>query len=141
MAFFGEISAKEHNGLRLLVQLAKTTTTNQPLSLQAVAHDEGLSMKYLEQLVRPFRAVGWVRSARGRRGGYTLVKDPGSITLYDVIRVLDGEPTVVSCLTTRGVACPLVDRCPSQRGWQTIQRAIHQSLKSMTLADLIHPAV
>ena len=137
MAFFGEISAKEHNGLRLLVQLAKTAHTNQPLSLGAVAKDEGLSTKYLEQLVRPFRAAGWVDSARGRHGGYQLVKDPRTITLYDVVRVLDGEPTVVSCLTTRGVACPLADRCPSQRGWQTIQQAIHQSLRAMTLADLL----
>jgi len=137
MAFFGEISAKEHNGLRLLVQLAKTAAGGDPLSLQVIAKQEGLSMKYLEQLVRPFRAAGWVASTRGRHGGYVLAKSPKTITMYDIIKVLDGEPTVASCLAARGAICPITDRCPSQRGWQTVQNAIHQSLKSLTLADLI----
>lgn len=95
-------------------------------------------MKYLEQLVRPFRVAGLVRSTRGRHGGYVLVKKPNTITLYDVIRVLDGEPAVISCLTTNQVACPLAERCPSQRGWRVVQRAIHQSLRKLTLADLLH---
>lgn len=137
MAFFGEISAKEHNGLRLLVQLAKTAVSNQPLSLQEVARQEGLSMKYLEQLVRPFRAAGWVASTRGRHGGYILTTDPATITMYDIIKILDGEPAVASCLAACGTVCPIADHCPSQRGWQTVQNAIHQSLKSLTLADLI----
>ena len=46
---------------------------------------------YLEQIMISLKAAGLVRTFRGRNGGYTLGRDPESISLLDIIQVCEGE--------------------------------------------------
>ena len=43
-----------------------------PTPLREIAKRQDLSVKYLEQLIIPLKAAGFIRSVRGARGGYTL---------------------------------------------------------------------
>ena len=46
-----------------------------------IAREEGVSVKYLEQIVRVLRPAGILRSARGAKGGYALAKSPDAIRM------------------------------------------------------------
>ncbi|MBI5358166.1 Rrf2 family transcriptional regulator [Candidatus Amesbacteria bacterium] len=135
MAYLGQISTKEHHGLQLILQLAKTYGTKKSVSLRAIGGRERVSAKYLEQLIVPFRKAKWLQSYRGREGGYRMVKDPKTISLKDVMALMGGDRELVSCLGNK--RCLVEKFCPSKKAWQTIQDALQNALESIHLSDLL----
>ena len=70
-----KISTKGRYALRLMLDLA-TNNSGEPVSLKDVAKRQGISDKYLEQIISVLNKAGYVKSIRGARGGYLLRKDP-----------------------------------------------------------------
>ncbi|MBU1992774.1 MAG: Rrf2 family transcriptional regulator [Patescibacteria group bacterium] len=136
MAFFAKISTKEHYGLQLALQLAQTYFTKKPVSLAEISKAENISLKYLEQLIIPFKKGKWIKSVRGREGGYLMIKDPKKISLQDMIKMMDSDMSVVSCLC-KGSSCKLSSKCASQKAWRQVQAAIEKALEDVKFADLI----
>lgn len=66
---------------------AKESTS--PLS--EIASRQGVSEKYLWQVVLPLRAAGVVESVRGAQGGYRLARRPSAITIRQVLDILEGR--------------------------------------------------
>jgi Rrf2 family protein len=62
-----------------------------PLQLREIAKKQGISEKYLEQVLTFLRKEGFILTQKGNRGGYLLAMPPGEITLYDVIRSVEGS--------------------------------------------------
>lgn len=69
-------STRTRYGLRFLINLAGRPAGS-CVQLAEIAREEGVSVKYLEQIVRVLRPAGILRSARGAKGGYALAKSPG----------------------------------------------------------------
>ena len=139
MSFFGRISTKEHYGLRLALKIAKTYETSQPVSLQQISDEEKISMKYLEQLIIPLREAGWVKSVRGRNGGYLMLRDPESLTLKDLIWLVDNKPFVIDCLNEQcSPRCDLEPKCLSKKAWAKIQGALEISMDKIKISELLH---
>ncbi len=89
-------SSKAEYGVRLMVELGRQSA-EQPTSLKAIADAEGLPLAYLEQVVARLRRADLVMSARGAHGGYWLARDPGEITMYDVVAALEGPIAPMEC--------------------------------------------
>lgn len=138
MAYFGQISAKEHYVLRMILQLAMSYEKDIPVSLKMINEKEQISLKYLEQLIRPFIRAGWIESRRGRGGGYMMIKDPRLISLRDLMNVIEERPYVVECMDRQEKQrCPLETHCLSKRAWQRVQHAIDDALQGITLNSLL----
>lgn len=84
------LSIRVQYGFRMLCQLSCAYATG-PLQMRDLAEREGISEKYLGQIMLSLRSSGIVSSLRGPRGGYYLSKPPRSITLKDAFQALDGE--------------------------------------------------
>ncbi|OGY46443.1 MAG: hypothetical protein A2744_03250 [Candidatus Buchananbacteria bacterium RIFCSPHIGHO2_01_FULL_44_11] len=135
----GLVSTREEYGLRLIIQLAKTYYDHQPVSLAEIGQKENLSVKYLEQIIMPFRQAHWLKSQRGRTGGYVMVKNPKKVSLKDVVKLLAaGNDFLVPCLD-RHRGCPngLERLCLSRKAWGKIQKNLEDSLVKINLAELI----
>ncbi len=140
MPFFGEITSKEHYGLRLAIRLAETYKTKKPISLAEISELEKISMKYLEHLIVPIRKAKWVESVRGREGGYLMIKDPNKITLKDLIDITSQRPYVIACLATGASRkkCPLDCSCKSKNAWKKVQDALFTSMQDIKFSELIN---
>lgn len=136
MSFFGEISTKQHYGLRLAICLAKAYHAKKSVSLKEVSDKEKISFKYLEQLVVPLKKSGLAKSERGRSGGYSLEKSPDKINLKEIIWLYSDKKYLVSCLAEKG-KCKLEKQCLSKKVWSDVQNSIEKSLTKITLGDLI----
>ena len=75
-----KISTKGRYALRLMIDLAENSSGN-PVSLKDVAKRQGISDKYLEQIISVLNKAGYVRSVRGAQGGYLLKSDPETYTV------------------------------------------------------------
>jgi len=132
------VSSKAHYGLRMMTALAKGHGRG-PISLAEVSRTEHLPLSYLEQLAAQLRRGRLVESTRGVHGGYRLTRDPRTISVLDVVRVVEGEVAPVECLAHDYVAgsCIREGDCASQPLWQRLKRSIDAVLSQTTLAELV----
>jgi Rrf2 family protein len=105
------------------------------VSLQEVADKQEISPRYLEQIMASLKAAGLARSVRGAHGGYTLTKPPSQITLYDVIKVVEGSLAPVECVDDPTI-CHRSPACVTHEIWALMKGAIVELLQSFTLQDL-----
>lgn len=136
-----KLSTKGRYGLRAMIDLAQSTEEG-PIATHSIAERQGISERYLEQLMIPLKRAGLVRSIRGFQGGYMLVKKPEDITAGDIIRALEGPIAPVECISeTNPEACERFENCITKNLWGEIRDAIVEVLDSYTLADLAQDTV
>jgi Rrf2 family protein len=110
-----------------------------PVAARELAEVERLPSDYVEQILLRLRRAGIVESVRGAKGGYFLARDPGAITVRDVMAASEHQTFEMNCETH-----PVDrDRCRPSAGctirpvWFAIQRTVDELLGRVSLADLL----
>lgn len=84
------VSAKAEYACRAVLELSRCFSHQEVVQINDIAHRQGIPRKYLVQILLQLQRAGLVKSKRGAAGGYMLARDPGAITLGDIIRTTDG---------------------------------------------------
>jgi Rrf2 family transcriptional regulator, cysteine metabolism repressor len=130
-----KLSTRTRYGIRAIIELAQYEG-KRPLQLKVIAERQGISVKYLEQLMSLLRSSGFVRSVRGSKGGYILARAPEQIRLSEVFRCLEGPVTTAEC-TENEDFCERAADCVAREVWVQVEEAIQRVLSSITLADMV----
>ncbi|MDP3791275.1 MAG: Rrf2 family transcriptional regulator [Candidatus Omnitrophota bacterium] len=133
-----KLSTKSTYGLRAMVNIAMAQGKC-AVSIKDISDREGISSVYLEQLLNKLRRENLVKSVRGPSGGYMLSKDPGRITVGDIVKTLEGSITPVDCAAGREgwkSVCQRKSTCVAKTVWAKLAKAIDDCLESVTLEDL-----
>jgi Rrf2 family transcriptional regulator, cysteine metabolism repressor len=134
------VSTKGEYGVRIMVDLARHYG-ERPRSLTDISQAEMLPLAYLEQLVKLLREAEppLVISTRGAHGGYKLSRDPATITMGEIVRVLEGPIAPMICATEGEMSqiCNFLDSCRTKYLWAKVRDAVANTLDAMTLADLV----
>lgn len=133
-----KISTKGRYALRVMVDLAQHQGDGY-ISLRDVANRQGISMKYLEMVVAILHKNGFVRSQRGKSGGYQLAIPAGECTVGAVLKATEGSLAPVSCLADETFACERETDCLTLPLWKELSEIIDTFLESRTIAQLIGP--
>jgi Rrf2 family cysteine metabolism transcriptional repressor len=131
------VSTKGEYGVRVMVDLARHYGHG-PRSLSDISLEEQLPLPYLEQLVKLLRDKGLIISTRGAHGGYQLSRDPMTIRMSEIIRVLEGPiaPMICAADGVTEVICDRLECCSTKYLWAKLRDVIIQTLEQMTLAEL-----
>jgi len=131
------VSTKGEYGVRVMVDLAQHYGQG-PRSLTDISSEEQLPLPYLEQLVKLLRDRGLISSTRGAHGGYELSRDPITIRMSEVIRVLEGPiaPMICAADGQMELICDRLDCCSTKYLWAKLRDVLVQTLEQMTLAEL-----
>jgi len=132
------LTTRSRYGTRMVLDIAQYGDDG-PVRIQDIAERQGVSVKYLEKLIRKLRDAGFVRSKRGPRGGHSLALPASEIPLGEVVRVLEGDDSLVECRSGRD-GCDRMDVCLTRRFWAEAAEAMYSRLNSYTLADLVADA-
>lgn len=81
-----KVSAKTDYACKALLELALHWPNTEPLQVQDIAKGQNIPMKFLTHILIQLKQLGYVQSARGKHGGYVLLKAPSAITLADVVK-------------------------------------------------------
>jgi len=128
-----KLSTRTRYAVRAIIELAQHGN-NTPLQLKIIAQRQGISVKYLEQLMAILRSAGFVRSIRGSKGGYVLAKAPNQIKLNEVLHRLEGTVATVECVENENYCSRFAD-CASRYLW--VQPYRIWSTKQMTRRNWI----
>ena len=130
-----KISTRGRYGTRMMLDLAARHDQG-PTPLREIAKRQDLSVKYLEQLIIPLKAAGYIRSVRGARGGYTLARKPDKINVGQIIKVLEGGLSLVDCVEDPKL-CEREKNCPTRDIWLRMSERLMEELSSLTLSDVL----
>lgn len=131
-----KISTKGRYALRMLYDLAVHQKEGY-VSLKDIADRQGISKKYLEQIVPLLNKTGLLRTNRGNKGGYMLVGNADEITVGDVLRATEGSLAPVACLEFEPNECHRAAECDSLFVWEGLYKSITDYLDSITLQTMI----
>ncbi|MDU5224173.1 MAG: Rrf2 family transcriptional regulator [Finegoldia magna] len=129
------LSTRGRYGLAAMIYLGKKYGDN-PVSLNEISKATGLSNNYLEQLIRELKKQDLVISVRGVQGGYLLKKSPKEISVSEILECLEEFFGVTECSVVPGL-CSREDTCPSRLIWTQMHDDMINSIKNVSLQDLI----
>jgi Rrf2 family protein len=129
------LSTRSRYGVRLMLALAVNKQTK-PVFLKDIANSEEISEKYLSQIIIPLKGKGLVTTFRGAHGGYLLSKPASEITLREIIEPLEGDLSLVDCISNPAV-CDRANACATREVWDEMSSLLLNFLDTFTLEDLI----
>ncbi len=129
-----KLSTRTRYGTRALLELA-LRKEDTPVFLKDIAHEQGISLAYLEQLMAPLVAGGIVRSTKGPKGGISLARKPEDINMAEITRLLEGTLNPVECVADPS-SCDRAELCVTHDIWNELGEVMNRFLGSITLKDL-----
>lgn len=131
-----KISTKGRYAVRLMLDLA-AHNTGEYIKVKQIAERQGISEKYLEQIVSVLNKAGYVKSARGAQGGYRIAGKPEDYTVGMILRLTEGSLCPVSCLEDEVNQCSRCDTCETLAVWRELNEAINRVVDGVTIAELV----
>ncbi|HJB59002.1 MAG TPA: Rrf2 family transcriptional regulator [Candidatus Faecalibacterium faecipullorum] len=132
------VSTKGRYALRVMIDLAERRT-DRYTPLKEIAARQGISEKYLENILKTLVQHGLLQGLRGKGGGYRLTRPAGQYRISDILLLTEGSLAPVACLEPGAAACARAADCRTYGLWRGLDEAIRSYLDRVTLADLARP--
>ena len=111
------------------------------LRIEAIAQRSGAPKRFLEHILLELRNADLIASRRGRAGGYLLIKEPATISIGAVLRLVDGPMAPLPCLSRRAYQrcedCEDEAACRIRQVFGEVFAHYLVMIESITLADLV----
>lgn len=132
-----KISTRGRYALRVMTDLAENTDGNY-IPLKDVAERQKVSQKYLESIMLGLSKAGLVDGRHGKGGGYKLSRNLKDYTVYEILKVTEGNLSPVTCLDDDAEACERAGDCKTLAVWTEFYKLVKQYFSGITLLDLIN---
>ncbi len=103
--------------------------------IATLAEELRLPRPTLAKILHYLGRKGLVETQRGRGGGVRLTRDPASISMYEVLEMVD-EPFLKSICLLGFPECGYENPCALHTFWDNIKQTIFDHLRRTTLADI-----
>lgn len=130
------ISTKGRYALVMMVDLAEQDG-DLPVCIREISERQGISLKYLEQIVSILTRAGLVTSTRGAMGGYRIAMPADQITVGMILRATEGDMVPAECVYAE-TGCERNGACPSQLLFRRVYSAINEVIDHVTLQSLVY---
>lgn len=130
-----KLSTRGRYGARAMLDLALHYQEGTVL-LKDIAVRQGISRRYLGNIMATLVCSGLVKSMRGQKGGVTLAKPPEEIRLSQVIEAVEGSIAPVLCVDNPKL-CERAASCVTRDIWKRLKEVIWEELNSITLQDMV----
>jgi len=127
-----QVTARADYAVRAMVQLA---AIDGAASRSAIASAQGIPPKFLEAILLRLRQEGLLTAQRGTTGGYVLARAADTITIAEVVRVVDGPLAAVRGLPPEDTSYP-APAGALRDVWVALRASMRQVLESTTIADV-----
>jgi len=122
-----------------MLELAKNYGKG-PINITEISKSQGISVKYLEQIIIPLKKAKLITSMRGPKGGHKLSQSPDRIFLWQILKHLESHLTLVDCVTN-DESCEHIETCLIRPVWGKAYNAMMNVFKETSLKDILNPAV
>ena len=128
------LSKETDYGIVLLTHLA-ADPQRVSSSARELARETHLPLPMVSKILKLLTRREILRSQRGVKGGYRLARQPGEISVAEIISAMEGPIALTECVGAPG-DCRHEPLCPVRVNWQTISHAVRQALEGIALTDM-----
>ena len=132
------ISTKGRYALRVMIDLAEQAP-EAFIPLDTIAARQGISKKYLEQIVPILNKSDLLQTNRGFQGGYMLAKEPHQYSVGEILRITEGTLAPVACLSGPELKCERAATCRTLPMWRKFYNMTNEFFDGITLEELMWP--
>ena len=134
-----QITRQADYAVRAVLHLARVGNAERSAT-SMIAKEQNIPPSFLAKIISQLSIAGLLHTSRGARGGVTLARDPGDITLLEVVEATDGPIQLNECVGNDG-ACTFDENCPIKPVWCDAQDELVGRLKNTNFAQmLVQPA-
>jgi Rrf2 family protein len=102
-----------------------------------ISRDQDIPVKFLEQIFLSLRKAGYLKSHRGTKGGFALNRNPGTFTLGEIVRLIEGPLAPIACVSHGArQACGFEPRCVLRPLWAEVRDAVGAIVDRVTFSEL-----
>ncbi len=132
------VTQKCQYAIRAIFEIAKRES-DRPVTSAVIARAQAIPPRFLEAILNELKQARFVRSRKGRKGGYSLNCSPASLSVGDIVRFIQGEIGPVDCVTDNvgKKKCPLHGGCVFLPMWEKAGKAISNVYNNVTIKDLV----
>ncbi len=134
-----KVGSKGYYGLLAMADLVQNYKGNQPVQVKEIARRQKIPEEYLGQIMVLLKRANLVHGTRGPGGGYLLARSPDSITVSQVLKVLEGPLMEDNPRNSRNHALASIVARRLIETWARAVEASEKILEEVTLADLCRP--
>ncbi len=130
------LSLSQTTGYAIRALICLPACQQPPRLVAEVARCTGIPRAYLAKIIHRLARRGLVAARRGHRGGITLARPAGAISLLDVVEAVEGPNWLGRCLL--GLEeCQNQQECPTHEFWRETCARIRDKLATTSLAAII----
>ncbi len=132
-----KLTCRSEYALLALVHLARHQKLDEYISVQTIAAAQQIPPKFLEQILLTLRLAQYLRSSKGKNGGFRLAKSPDKISLAEIVRLFDG-----ALAPTESVSKYFYDPTPIEKEgrlldlFKEVRDYIVEKMENTSLADV-----
>jgi Rrf2 family protein len=130
-------------GIRGVIYLASRYPLKNNVGIKEISGDLGLPAPFLAKILQQLAKHKILSSTKGPNGGFSLLKKPESITLLEIVKIIDGDELFKNCLIHDGT-CAGVKRskklCPVHDDYSAIREVLMKLFKTRTIAEILETA-
>ncbi|MFH0984650.1 MAG: Rrf2 family transcriptional regulator [Candidatus Omnitrophota bacterium] len=125
------LSNKAKYALKAVLMLTRKYASKEPVLIAEIAEKESIPKKFLEAILLELKNKGFLKSKKGKGGGYLLARSPNQISFGEVIGIfenpLEGLPCLDAKMDSRCAECKRDSVC----GIQMVMREVYQTTSSI----------
>ena len=130
------ISTRGRYALKVMIDIAGHDSDSY-VPMTDVAARQGLSHKYIEQIIPALKKAGLVEGVHGKGGGYKLCKPASEIPVGEILRLTERELAPVSCLSENATECMRAGECKTIKFWKGLNDTVNNYIDNVMLSELL----
>lgn len=136
-----KISYKGDYAIKTLLELAEQCQGEEVVTkITQLSKKLDIPFKFLEAVLLELKKGGFVKSKRGKEGGYYLSKTPSKIFIGEIVRCIEGPIEPIACVDEGYKGCKDSKHCVIKGVWQKTAQAISSVIDHVSLEDLLEEA-
>ncbi len=127
------ISQTAEYALRAMAQLA--LNPDKPQTSQQIAAVTLVPLHYMSKVLQELTRAGLIQSQRGLHGGFSLLRTPQDLTIYDIVQAVDPLHRIKTC--PLGISSHGETLCPLHRRLDDAMAQVERSFRESNLAEML----
>jgi Rrf2 family protein len=127
-------------GIRAVIYLASQPESAGKTGIKKISSDLDLPTPFLAKILQQLAKQKILSSTKGPHGGFSILRDPQTITLYDIVKTIDGDEIFTNCIMHNGPCISVDDRrkqCPLHDDYSKARVERINLFRGKTVYDLV----
>ncbi len=126
--------------LRSIIYIGMKSSPKKMINVKTISSELDVPMQFLSKILQVFVRKGILYSGKGPAGGFRFQMNPYEVTLYDIVKIVDGEDMFTSCVVGTHPCISVdneQDKCPVHDEYSAIRKDITDFFQKETIGNIV----